>query len=80
MTARQGQHEPTFRADILPNFRELDRNEMAVYFDLWSYAEVKANAERILERLTAGDMPCDAPWAAEQVELFRAWRQAGCPE
>lgn len=71
---------PSFAAVIKPQFRELDRNEMAVYFDLWSYADVKKNAFPILERLATGDMPCDAPWTADRVQLFRSWIDAGCPE
>ena len=42
-------------------------------FDLWSYDDVKENADAILERLENGDMPCDEPWPAEQVETFKQW-------
>ena len=48
-------------------------------FDLWSYDDVKANADAILGRLAAGSMPCDGAWPDEQVELFRAWRVDGTP-
>jgi hypothetical protein len=48
-------------------------------FDLWKYEDVKGNAEGILERVEAGDMPCDEAWSAEQIETFRSWMQAGMP-
>jgi hypothetical protein len=48
-------------------------------FDLASYDDVRANADRILARLSDGSMPCDGPWPQEWVELFRAWVDAGCP-
>jgi hypothetical protein len=69
-----------FANDIRPMFRELDRDEMEFALDLWSYEDVKANAQAILERLAAGDMPCDAPWPAEKVSVFKAWVDAGAPE
>ena len=34
----------------------------------------------ILERLTEGEMPCDAPWPEEKVATFRSWVDAGTPE
>jgi hypothetical protein len=52
---------------------------MAFAFDLGSHDEVKANADGILARLEEGDMPCDDPWPAEQVDLFRSWIAAGSP-
>jgi hypothetical protein len=52
---------------------------MPSHFDLWSYDDVKANAEAILEQLTGGNMPCDGAWRDEQVELFRAWIADGAP-
>lgn len=68
---------PTFTADIKPLFREMDRSNMTFKFDLWDYEDVKANADAILESVAEGDMPCDAPWEPEQVDLFRAWIAAG---
>ena len=69
----------SYETDVKPLFRERDRSSMLMFFDLWSYEDVKANAEAILERLTDGDMPCDGPWPSEQVERFRAWLAAGAP-
>ena len=60
-------------------FREYDRTEMEWAFDLWSHEDVKQNAEAILERLEAGDMPCDGSWSEEEIETFRAWMREGMP-
>jgi hypothetical protein len=67
-----------FDEDIRPLFRESDRLEMDFVFDLWSHDDVTANADRILERLEDGTMPCDAPWPDERIQLFRAWIDGGC--
>jgi hypothetical protein len=52
---------------------------MLSHFDLWSYDDVKANADAILGQLVAGSMPCDGAWPDEQVELFRSWLGDGTP-
>jgi hypothetical protein len=70
---------PSYAADIKPLFRERDRGTMLSHFDLWSYEDVVQNKEAILARLSDGDMPCDGPWPAAQVELFRSWLTAGTP-
>ena len=64
-----------FDKDIRPRFRESDRLEMDFVFDLWSHDDVTANAERILERLEDGTMPCDAPWPDAEAPCVR--QQAG---
>ncbi|MCL2419050.1 MAG: ferritin-like protein [Conexibacteraceae bacterium] len=66
-----------FEQHIKPLFREGDRTSMKFAFDLWSYDEVRANAQGILERLKAGTMPCDGAWRGEWVELFERWTQTG---
>jgi len=66
-----------FEQDIRSMFREYDQTEMEWAFDLWSYDDVRENAEGILERLVAGDMPCDAPWPAADIEKFRTWIREG---
>lgn len=53
---------------------------MSFAFDLTSYEEVCEQAEAIYERLADGSMPCDAPWAEEDVARFRDWIDAGTPE
>jgi hypothetical protein len=69
----------SFASDIRPLFREGDRTSMLYAFDLWSHADVREHADLILERLEEGAMPCDAPWPADRVELFRAWIAEGAP-
>jgi len=66
-----------FEQDIRSMFREYDQTEMEWAFDLWSYDDVRENAEGILERLVAGDMPCDAPWPEADIEKFRTWIREG---
>jgi hypothetical protein len=66
-----------FDEDIKPLFREEDRQRMDWAFDLWDYEAVKDNSDTILERLEAGDMPCDGAWPEEDVAKFRGWIDAG---
>jgi hypothetical protein len=49
-------------------------------FDLWSFADVKANADRILGAVRSGSVPCDMEWPDERVELLQRWIDAGTPE
>lgn len=67
-----------FERDIKPLFRESDRAEMDFVFDLWSFDDVRTSANPILERLTDGTMPCDAPWDEEKIARFRLWVEQGC--
>ena len=60
-------------------FRDKDVQSMSSAFDLSSYEDVRANADKILATVADGSMPCDGPWPAERVELFRGWVDAGCP-
>jgi hypothetical protein len=68
-----------YERDIRPLFREKDVSSMSFAFDLASYNDVRANADRILAKLSDGAMPCDGPWPEERVELFRRWVDVGCP-
>jgi hypothetical protein len=68
-----------FEQDIRPLFRDKDVQSMSSAFDLSSCEDVRTNADRILATLADGSMPCDGPWPAERVELFRGWVDAGCP-
>ena len=70
----------SFEADIKPLFREFDREEMEWALDLWSYEDVKENAEAILKRVSEGEMPCDIRWPEAKVALFRSWVEEGAPE
>jgi hypothetical protein len=69
----------SFERDIKPLFRESDRESMRETFDLWSYEDVKEKADVIHGVLEAGSMPCDGPWPADQVAVFKAWIDAGTP-
>jgi hypothetical protein len=74
-----GDDQLSFERDIKPLFRESDRTEMSWAFDLWSHDDVSSNADAILERLEAGDMPCDDAWPEDRIALFRRWAEAGGP-
>ena len=68
---------PTFARDIRPLFRAKDVEEMAFAFDLSQYEDVKSNAAGIYDRLADGSMPCDEPWPADNIDLFRQWMDDG---
>jgi CDGSH-type Zn-finger protein/truncated hemoglobin YjbI len=75
-----GPGEPvSFAQHIKPLFREKDRKSMSFAFDLWSYADVRANAAGILERIRNGSMPCDGAWPAEKAAVFQRWTESGTP-
>jgi hypothetical protein len=69
----------SYERDIRPLFRPRDVGSMRRFFDLSSLSDVQANADKILERLEGGSMPCDGAWPNDQIELFRSWVAAGCP-
>jgi hypothetical protein len=66
-----------FQRDIKPLFRDKDRQSMRLHFDLGSYEDVSDHADRILERLRRGSMPCDGAWPPEQVQVFERWVRGG---
>jgi hypothetical protein len=68
-----------FAKDIRPLFRDTpDVDAMKEYgLDLSSYVAVKAHAEKIHAVLADGSMPCDGPWSAERIALFRRWIDEG---
>jgi truncated hemoglobin YjbI len=70
----------SFDQHIKPLFRERDRKSMRFAFDLWSYQDVRSNAQAILDRVKAGTMRCDGQWPAEWVEVLERWTQAGMGE
>jgi CDGSH-type Zn-finger protein/truncated hemoglobin YjbI len=67
----------SFEQHVKPLFRERDRKSMNFAFDLWSYDDVRNNAQAILERVNAGTMPCDGAWPRGWVEVFERWTQSG---
>lgn len=69
----------SYAKDIRPLFRDTDVNAMTQFggFDLSQFEDVFTWADEILKRLEVGDMPCDAPWPAERVALFKQWINDG---
>jgi hypothetical protein len=79
MTQGTSDQSVSFERDVKPLFREQDRRSMQSFFDLWSYDDVRDNADAILDRVSDGSMPCDGEWPQEQVDLFQRWIDAGTP-
>jgi len=77
VSTRKDDEPVKFAAQIKPLFRPKDLQSMRRHFDLGSYEDVSAHADRILQRLRAGTMPCDGAWPAQQVELFERWVRGG---
>jgi Ferritin-like len=71
---------PSFARDIRPLFADRDRAAMLWAFDLGNAASVRTHAPAILDQVASGRMPCDGPWPAERVALFRRWVEAGKPD
>jgi hypothetical protein len=69
--------EVAFARDIRPLFSDRDVGSMSRFFDLSSYDDVRANAERIYQRLADGTMPCYGPWPADRLQRFRTWIDSG---
>jgi hypothetical protein len=67
----------SFATDVKPLFRESDRASMQKAFDLWNYDDVVKFQDAIVDRLADGSMPCDAPWAASDIDLVRTWIAQG---
>lgn len=80
MTGYEAGAAPTFETDIKPLFREGDREAMLAAFDLWSFDDVKLNADKIVAAVRAGSMPCDMQWPDEQVDLLQRWIDGGTPQ
>jgi CDGSH-type Zn-finger protein/truncated hemoglobin YjbI len=70
----------SFSRHIKPLFRSRDRQSMSFAFDLWSYADVRAHAAAILERLQSGSMPCDGSWDQPKLQTFERWVATGAAE
>ena len=68
-----------FEKHIKQLFRPRDRQSMSFAFDLWAYADVKAHAAAILQRLQNGSMPCDGSWPPEKVAVFQRWMGSDMP-
>jgi len=70
---------PSFETDIKPLFRERDRAAMLQPCDLWSFDDVKANADRILAAVDGVSMPCDMRWPSGQIAVLRRWIEGSTP-
>ena len=70
----------SYDADIKPLFTPTDQQHMAFMLDLWSFGDVRSNADAIYNSLAGGTMPPPprGPWPAEKVELFQKWIKDGC--
>jgi hypothetical protein len=70
----------SFDKDIKPLISETDRNHMEFMFDLWSYKDVKDNADDIYDSVSNGRMPPPSgggPWSKDKVDLFKQWMDGG---
>jgi hypothetical protein len=67
----------SFAKDIKPLFTPTDQGHMEFMLDLWSYDDVKENADGILDSVSNGRMPPDDPWPADKVDIFKQWIQGG---
>lgn len=72
----------SFAADIKNLFRAVpDRSAMMNRpfnpFDLHKFEDVRDRADLILEKLVEESMPCDNPWPAERIDIFRKWINDG---
>jgi hypothetical protein len=64
----------SYAKDIRPLFRSHDIDSMKrAGLDLGSYKDVQAAAEKILNRLEDGSMPCDGAWEKKDIDKFRQW-------
>jgi hypothetical protein len=77
----------SFAHDIRPMFSDLDVPKMSWAFDLTAFADVKAHASEIRDRIQGigGDvMPPpgpkgDGPWLQPAIDIFEKWVSEGCP-
>lgn len=73
---------PSFATQIKPLFRPNDVSCMKNFggFDLSLYDDVRRKAPEIYARLDAGTMPPDSGrWPQTDIDLFKAWIDAGFP-
>ena len=58
-------------------FHAGDRQVHKLAFDLWSYHDLRLDADGIAQRLRDGPMPCDGAWPPEKIESFERRVQSG---
>jgi len=67
-----------FAADIKPLFRTFDIEGIKpAGLDLSSFAAVKGQAAAIYKALADKTMPCDTPWAADNLKKLKDWMDGG---
>ncbi len=77
------QNYVSFDRDIKSLFTKVDRDHMDFMFDLWSYNDVKKNADDVLDAVAGGRMPPppprgEGPWSPDKIDLFKRWMDGGC--
>ncbi|NEO66334.1 MAG: hypothetical protein F6J98_40510, partial [Moorea sp. SIO4G2] len=68
-----------YRSDIRPLFRDFDLETLQRLdgIDLNDVENVRANGEKLRERLNEGSLPYDACWSDELIDLFERWIDSG---
>jgi hypothetical protein len=72
----------SYSKDIKPLFTQVDQAHMNFMFDLWSYDDVKKNANDIYDAISHKRMPPpppggDGPWSQDKINRFKAWMDDG---
>ena len=72
----------SFANDIVPLFQPF-QNEMMWRFDLTNYEAMVANAQTVYNRISSSGAPMPPPpfdpLTQEQIQMFQAWMNQGCP-
>jgi len=85
-STQDGKRVVGFAIDIRPLFSQTDIDHMEWFCDLSDYAEVKANAAKILSRLQGRGGPVmpppptkggEGPWPPPNIALFQSWIDGG---
>ena len=80
--------QTSFTNHVVHMFRPIDVASMAGIIDLEDHDDVKANADKIIDRISRGEdetglmPPRDngGPWPTEWIDLFKRWKEEGFPE
>jgi hypothetical protein len=70
----------SYQSDIRRLFTQLDRDHMLKSFDLWSYDDVKKNAQAIYAVVESGKMPPpdeEPRWSRDSVQKLKQWIEGG---
>ncbi len=76
----------SFKTDVLPLFTSVDIEHMrpfGVSLDDYVYMSQPGNASGVYKTVSSGAMPPgdsgEPAWSQDQVQLFKAWMDGGCP-